>query len=103
MNKLIVATVLLGSIIFTSYRYEGDTTSVATLVGSIIKSHQSENAKKYNRKDCPVCKGKGWYISGDGIKKVECGYCEPPKQQVSESEVVHPPIMIRSPNRRPHQ
>jgi hypothetical protein len=23
-----------------------------------------------------VCKGKGWYISGDGIKKVDCGYCE---------------------------
>ena len=31
------------------------------------------------RMDCPVCKGKGWYISGDGIEKIECQYCEPSK------------------------
>jgi len=53
------------------------TTAVVTLIGAKILSGQTENVEKYKRKDCPVCKGKGWYISGDGIAKINCQYCEP--------------------------
>jgi hypothetical protein len=48
-----------------------------TLAGGVIKAKHVESASKYKRKDCPVCKGKGWYMSGDNIKKIECTYCEP--------------------------
>jgi hypothetical protein len=49
-----------------------------TVAGAIIKSSQNEpTIIKYKRKDCPVCKGKGWYMSGDNIKKIDCTYCEP--------------------------
>jgi hypothetical protein len=50
--------------------------SIVTLVGAHIKAKDTPINSKYLRKDCPVCKGKGWYISGDGIEKVDCGYCE---------------------------
>lgn len=75
MNK-IVALILM-TMVFTSSDYSGSTLAPVTLAGAVIKSkHVDHNTKKYKRKDCPVCKGKGWYISGDGIQKVECGYCE---------------------------
>jgi hypothetical protein len=35
------------------------------------------------RSDCPVCKGKGWYMSGDNILKIECTYCEVDKGLLS--------------------
>ena len=78
MNKLVFGlityTLLFGS------SYYGSTTAAVTLAGGIIKAKSvDDTAKKYKRKDCPVCKGKGWYMSGDQIKKVECGYCEPEK------------------------
>lgn len=87
---LVTSTILFGS------RYEGSTTSAVTLVGGIIKStHIEPSDKKYKRKDCPVCKGTGKYLSGDGIKMVDCGYCEPEKQNGQETiEVTHPPIML---------
>ena len=63
------------------------TLSVVTLVGAKIASLQQEpQIKKHKRKDCPVCKGKGWYISGDGIAKVDCGYCEPEKESNIQTE-----------------
>lgn len=77
MNKFL-AIALIATTVFASSNYSGSTLAPVTLAGAIIKSKQVDhNTKKYKRKDCPVCKGKGWYISGDGIKKVECGYCEP--------------------------
>lgn len=78
MNK-IISTVLLGTAIFAATsQYNYSTTSVVTVVGaSILSSQSTDVVEKYKRKDCPVCKGKGWYISGDGIAKVNCGYCEP--------------------------
>lgn len=87
---LLMSTVLFGS------SYEGSTTSAVTLVGGIIKSTHIDNVdKKYKRKDCPVCKGTGKYLSGDGIKMVDCGYCEPEKQNGQETlEVTHPPVML---------
>jgi len=68
----------------TDYGYNGSTTGAVTLVGGIIKASHIDKEKKYPRKDCPVCKGKGWYISGDGIKKVDCGYCEPEATSLDE-------------------
>ena len=61
------------------------TTAGVCLSGAVIKASSTDvSVKKYKRKDCPVCKGKGWYISGDGIAKVDCGYCEPEQEQISE-------------------
>lgn len=71
---------LLTIIIFTTFISDvstnyAPTKAVVVLAGSIVSSQNDTDTKKYKRKDCPVCKGKGWYISGDGIKKVDCGYC----------------------------
>lgn len=76
MNKVLYC--LLGvSFLFFQGQYYWSTTAPVTLAGGIIKSkHQDDVTIKYKRKDCPVCKGKGWYMSGDGIKKIECNYCE---------------------------
>lgn len=95
MNKL-VSLILMGSILVaTDYGYNGSTTGAVILAGSVIKSqHIDQSQKKYKRKDCPVCKGKGWYISGDDIKKVDCGYCEPEKTTSEDPVVVHPPLMV---------
>jgi hypothetical protein len=77
MNKL-VCSILLAGIFFSATSYYGSTTAPVVLVGGIIKAKHLEPVQvKYKRKDCPVCKGKGWYMSGDNIKKIECGYCEP--------------------------
>lgn len=66
------------SVVVYSSMPKYSTTSVVTVVGSVIASKSEDNIeKKYKRKDCPVCKGKGWYMSGDGIKKIDCQYCEP--------------------------
>lgn len=83
MNKIIYA-ILICSAIYSGSTPKYSTTSVVTLVGAKIKSEQIEqNVAKYKRKDCPVCKGKGWYISGDKIEKIDCGYCEPEDKQSS--------------------
>jgi hypothetical protein len=50
--------------------------SVVVLTGAHIKAKDCPILSKYKRKDCPVCKGTGKYLSGDGIKEVDCGYCE---------------------------
>ena len=75
MNKLYIA-IIASSILFSQH-YAGSTTAAVTIAGGIIKAkHVQESNTKYKRKDCPVCKGKGYYISGDGIAKIECTYCE---------------------------
>lgn len=60
-------------------------TGIVTLVGAHISTQKDTDTKpkKHKRKDCPVCKGKGWYISGDGIKKIDCQYCEPESEEES--------------------
>ena len=102
---LLVATVLFGS-----SPYKGSTTSAVILAGGIIKStHIEMPDKKYERKNCPVCKGTGKYLSGDGIKMVDCGYCEPGKKEMPNTPKVqpntsipqktiiqHPPVIIHS-------
>jgi hypothetical protein len=76
MNKVFVPLLLIISI-FTSSAYQGDTTAAVTIAGGILKAKSVVIDKKYPRKDCPVCKGTGKYLSGDGIKMVDCGYCDP--------------------------
>ena len=94
MNKLI-CSILIGSVLFSSYDYNGSTTASVVLSGAIIKAQHTNIEKKYKRKDCPVCKGTGWYISGDKITKVNCGYCEPEKtENASTKVIVHPPVFV---------
>ena len=83
MMKLFI-TILSGALLFGNVNMLEHSDSqnissiaVVTLVGGKILSEQTEIKEKYKREDCPVCKGKGWYISGDGIEKIECQYCEP--------------------------
>lgn len=77
MTKFSVGLLCI-SLLFMQQNYYGSTTAAVTLAGAIIKAkHNNENTEKYKRKDCKVCMGKGWYMSGDGIKKIECNYCEP--------------------------
>ncbi len=94
MNKSIVSLLIGSSLLFGSYGYNGSTTAAITAIGGIIKAQHVNVEKKYKRKDCPVCKGKGFYISGDGISKVDCGYCEPEKEQ-SAKVIIHPPVVIK--------
>ena len=74
---------------FTDNKYYGSTTAAVTLSGAVIKAkHLDNNSKKYKRKDCPVCKGKGWYMSGDGILKIDCTYCEPESKQAESTTTI---------------
>ena len=83
MNKLFVGLFCV-SLLFGQGHYYGSTTAPVTLAGGIIKAkHTQEVSQKYKRKDCPVCKGKGWYMSGDGILKIDCTYCEADKGSLS--------------------
>jgi hypothetical protein len=85
---------LISTVVLFGSQYEGSTTSAVVLVGGVIKStHIEPSDQKYKRKNCPVCKGTGKYLSGDGIKMVDCGYCEPEKTK-GDIEITHPPTII---------
>ncbi len=82
MIKILLSTTISLPLIFGQFLFTNtadtppySTTAIVTLVGAKIAA-QKDIVKKYKRKDCPVCKGKGWYISGDGIAKISCQYCE---------------------------
>jgi hypothetical protein len=75
MNKALFILLSFG-ILYSSEKYYGSTLAPVVIAGSIIKSSGVEIVSKYQRKDCPICHGKGWYISGDKITRVDCGYCE---------------------------
>ena len=84
MNKLFIGLFCV-ALIFTQSSYYGSTTAPVTLAGGIIKAkHVQDSVSKYKRKDCPVCKGKGWYMSGDNIKKIDCQYCEDTGKEISK-------------------
>ena len=89
-NKYIVALLIGVLTTSTGSEYTGSTTGVVVVVGSVIKGLESPIKTKYKRKDCPICLGKGYYISGDGIMKVDCGYCELDKNTVSP-----PPLTLK--------
>ena len=85
MNKAL-GLLLIATILFGSSPYKGSTTAAVVLAGGIIKStHIEMPDAKYKRKNCPVCKGTGKYLSGDGIKMVDCGYCEPETEMQSQA------------------
>ena len=89
-----LSIILIGTILVAGSRYEGSTAAAVALSGGVIKTtHIDPASKKYKRKDCPVCKGTGKYLSGDSIKMVDCGYCEP-ETQIEESQVIHPPVIL---------
>lgn len=102
MTNKLLAIVLVAGIFGTSTtnKYHGSTTAPVVLAGAILKAkHLDASNKKYKRKDCPVCKGNGWYISGDGIKKIDCNYCEP------DTESLQPEKQQQSPkinSQKPH-
>lgn len=97
--KNILASLIIASMFASDSNFgslDVSTTAAVTIAGSIIKSRNMDNNdKKYKRKDCPVCKGTGWYWSGDGIKKVDCGYCEPETKTEPPKVIVHPPATIK--------
>ena len=76
------------------------TKSAVVIAGSLVSSQHNVDTKKYKRKDCPVCKGKGYYISGDGISRVTCGYCEPAEKDGAPAYdnkiITHPPAILKS-------
>ena len=76
--KLLLAGILSFMTLFSTLIPNKSYSSLAvlTLTGAHIKARDCPIQTKYKRKDCPVCKGTGKYISGDGIKEVDCGYCE---------------------------
>jgi hypothetical protein len=92
LNVLLIGSVFL----FSAYKYNGSTLPAVVIAGGIIKAQHTDASKKYKRKDCPICKGTGFYISGDGIKKVDCGYCEPDKTQ--QKIITHSPVIIQQKN-----
>lgn len=97
MNKLFL--VLICSTILFSSNYYGSTTATVVLAGGIIKAkHIQEVSVKHKRKDCPVCKGKGWYMSGDGILKIDCTYCEPDKASPASGKIMVGEIISIQPN-----
>jgi len=84
-NIVLIAT----SIAITASELQPISTSAVGLIGGVIKSRHSVDADaKYPRKDCPVCKGNGWYVSGDKITKVDCGYCIDNSKETSQEEPV---------------
>jgi len=84
---------VMGAITLGEFR--PSSTGAVSLIGGVIKArHTVSEDTKYPRKDCPVCKGQGWYISGDGIEKVECGYCEPVSKG-EEAEVIDDPPLVQ--------
>ena len=95
MNKIFGIMLIASVVTAGAYKYNGSTVSAVILSGGIIKAQHTNIEKKYKRKDCPVCKGKGFYISGDKISKVDCGYCEPDKTQPAQKVVIHPPAIIK--------
>lgn len=94
MNNIINILLIASIVSFGASKYNGSTTAAVTLAGGIIKAQHINVDKKYKRKDCPVCKGKGYYISGDGISKVDCGYCEPDKKEPG-APAMHNPIILK--------
>lgn len=86
INKFLFLILSFSILYAGNNSYDGGTLAPVILAGSVVKHAGTEIAKKYKRKDCPVCKGTGKYLSGDGIKMVDCGYCEPEtKQETAET------------------
>ncbi len=85
MKKIALFLLVISTTVSTNID-KVSTLSGVCLSGAVLQAKKDTPIVKYKRKDCPVCKGKGWYISGDGIAKVDCGYCEPESEEQPEPE-----------------
>ena len=86
-NIILCAVIIMTATQNLNYSSKG----IVTLVGAKIaaqKGNVDVPEKKHRRKDCPVCEGKGWYMSGDGIKKIDCTYCEPEEGEAWQTEIL---------------
>jgi hypothetical protein len=94
MMKTIISLFILSIMgLIVADTFKPSSKSTVSLIGGVIKArHSVETDKKYPRKDCPVCKGTGKYLSGDGIKMVDCGYCEVPKADSRQNHTSIPII-----------
>lgn len=90
MKTIVILCMVFCMAITNNYGFANDSLAAAALAGGVIKAKNIDVVKKYKRKDCPVCKGKGWYISGDDITKVPCGYCEEEKGQQDKTKIETP-------------
>jgi hypothetical protein len=97
MNKLMCLVLIGSALTVFSQKYDGSTTAAVTIAGGIVKAQSVVVDKKYKRKDCPVCLGKGYYISGDKITKVNCGYCEPDSKETESPVLQKPKVIIHPP------
>jgi hypothetical protein len=99
VNK-IFAIIIISAVSFINVvKYNGDSLAPVVVSGALIKHSGVEIKVKYPRKNCPVCKGNGWYLSGDKIRRVDCDYCEPEKgsgEEFPEGAIMHDPIIIHS-------
>lgn len=87
MNKIFLGLFCV-TLFFGNLNYYGSPSACVILAGGIIKAkHTQDSDSKYKRKDCPVCKGKGWYMSGDGILKIDCTYCEEDNGSLSLGQI----------------
>ena len=76
---------------YTNTTYNGSTLAPVNLAAGIIKASQKDVVKKYKRKNCPVCKGTGKYVTGDSIELVDCGYCEEDSESKKQTNEILPP------------
>lgn len=95
----LIATLAVTSFVYAAVEFKPISTSAVGLIGGVIRArHLVDSDSKYPRDECPVCDGKGWYISGDQITKVDCGYCEPSsKQQGPEEPETKPYVPVTEP------
>lgn len=75
MSKFI-PLLLIVSLFYAPIKYNGSSTAPVVVAGAVVKNIHNELVKKYPRDKCPICKGTGKYLSGDGLAMVDCGYCE---------------------------
>lgn len=87
MPKFILLCLLSVSVAYSSSEYSGGSLAPCIMAGAVVKHEGDQLEKKYPRKSCPVCKGTGKYLSGDGIKMVDCGYCEPEKTEQNNEKI----------------
>jgi len=106
INKILLLLLALSVTAGALSSYKGSTLAPTVIAGAIIKaSHEPDTFKKYARKDCPVCKGAGKYLSGDGINMSDCGYCEPEKKSVyieavEETKNLAPIVVLTEPTKK---
>lgn len=87
INKVIAALLILSLSSAYAGEYKGSTLAPTIVVAAKIQAgHIPSQFKKFKRKDCPVCKGTGKYLSGDKINWSECGYCLPDPKETSYEE-----------------